>query len=116
VIICDFDFVGISVLPPETNPVLLVDSDAVLSQSIPMESLQTVSRRYTKLLEISNAVQLSQLTASDRPERRWTDPSSSTTVDPVEHVFRGPVGKRAYHGLYYNIYRDSLPIVLIIVR
>jgi hypothetical protein len=43
VIIGDFDFVGIAILPPETDPVLVIDPDTVLSGSIRSQALQPVS-------------------------------------------------------------------------
>ena len=42
VVIDDFDFVGISILPSKTNSVLFVDSYAVLPRSIAPKSLETI--------------------------------------------------------------------------
>ena len=42
-IICDLHFVRIAILPSETDPILLVDTNAVLPRPISTESLQPVS-------------------------------------------------------------------------
>jgi hypothetical protein len=56
VVVCDFDFVGIAVLPAKTEAILLVDPDTVLSRSIPPEPFQAVSWRYLQVLQGLDAV------------------------------------------------------------
>src|SRR5690242_293458 len=49
------------VTPPETDPPLLVDPDAVLALSIALQSLELIRAWNRKILQISSRVQLLQL-------------------------------------------------------
>jgi hypothetical protein len=49
VVVRDFDFVGIAVLPAETNPILLVDANAMLSATIADQTLKPVAGRDREL-------------------------------------------------------------------
>ncbi len=62
VIVRDLDFVGISLLPPETDPVLIVDPNAVLSAPTPLQPLKSIARGCSQLPKGTNAVQLIELT------------------------------------------------------
>jgi hypothetical protein len=42
-VVRDFDFLGIALLPPETDAVLIVNSDTVLSRSNASESLKSIA-------------------------------------------------------------------------
>jgi hypothetical protein len=55
-IIGDFDFVGMAILPPEAYPVLVVDPDAVLSGPITPEAFQPVSGWRSKFHEVADPV------------------------------------------------------------
>ena len=44
VVICDFDFVGMSTLPSETDPVLGVDTYAILTVSLTTEAFKRIPR------------------------------------------------------------------------
>jgi hypothetical protein len=88
VIIGDFDFVGITILPPETDPVLLIDADAVLSGTISSQGLQPVSGWHGKLHEVTDPVQLRQLPVDHLPQGARTPSPSPATVDAVEQVLR----------------------------
>jgi len=50
VVVNDLDVSGLSSLPRETNPPLLVDSNAVLALPVSLELLKTVPGRYSKVL------------------------------------------------------------------
>jgi hypothetical protein len=58
VVVRDFDVVGIAVLPPEANPVLVVDANAVLPQAVAPQSLQAVPGRDVQLSETTDPVEL----------------------------------------------------------
>jgi hypothetical protein len=58
VIVRDFDVVDISLLPTETDPVLIVDSNAVLTAASSLQGLQTVPGRHSEFTEVANAIQL----------------------------------------------------------
>jgi hypothetical protein len=68
VVVRDFDFVGIAILPLETNPILLVDANAVLPAPATNEALQAVARRDRPLAKLPNAVELGQLASMHRPQ------------------------------------------------
>jgi len=57
--------VGIAILPTKTDPPLLVDPDTVLAFTIPFELLQSVSRRYPKIVDRLGSVYHYQLPVSD---------------------------------------------------
>jgi hypothetical protein len=45
VVVRDFDFIGVSILPAEAGTELIVDPNAVLAASIASQSLKAISRR-----------------------------------------------------------------------
>jgi hypothetical protein len=45
-VVCDLDFVGITVLPAEAHPVLIIETNAILPGSVAAEPLQTVPWRH----------------------------------------------------------------------
>lgn len=52
VIIRDFNLVDISSLPSETDPILIVDSDTVLSTSVRPQPFEAISWRYSELAKL----------------------------------------------------------------
>jgi hypothetical protein len=68
VVVRDFDFVGIAILPLETNPILLVDANDVLPAPATNEVLQAVARRDRQLAKLPNAVEPGQLASNHRPQ------------------------------------------------
>jgi hypothetical protein len=57
VIVDNFDFMAITVLPDETNSELIIDPDAVLSLSVPLQDFKTVSRRYQQVCQLGSVVE-----------------------------------------------------------
>jgi hypothetical protein len=43
VVIRDFDVVGIAVLPPETDPELVIDANTMLPSPIPFEAFEAIA-------------------------------------------------------------------------
>jgi hypothetical protein len=84
VVVRDFDFVGINPLPAETDPVLIIDADAVLTASIPFKALQSVSRWNRELAQLPDPIKLRQFATDDRPELGWTSTPRSSAVDTIE--------------------------------
>jgi hypothetical protein len=62
----DLDFVGIAVLPANTQPVLIVHPDAVLARAVTPPSLEPIAGCASQLTQVQNAIQLVEL-----PMRRW---------------------------------------------
>src|SRR5690606_18346242 len=58
VVVRDFDLVGIAFLPPETDPVLFVDADAVLSGAVTPQPLQVIARGNAQLRQLPHAIDL----------------------------------------------------------
>ena len=51
-VVRNFDLVGMAILPTKTHPILLVDSDAVLTVSIAGEPLETIAWWHDELAEM----------------------------------------------------------------
>lgn len=79
VIVNDFDVALFAVRPPETDPVLVIDPDAVLTESIALQHLQSITRRRPENVERSRRVQLGELT----PDYRF-DPDEAANSEPCE--------------------------------
>jgi hypothetical protein len=102
VVVRDFDLVGISSLPAETDTILIVDPDALLSRSVAAEPLQPIPRRNGKLQEIPNSVDLIELSSRHRPQIPRTGSPGGRCVGAVEEILGSSIAKRAYHGSHYN--------------
>jgi hypothetical protein len=85
-VVRDLDFVGIAVLPLETQSVLLVEPDAVLPGTIAPKSFEAIPGWHSQFLKGPDAVQLIQLPACDRPEHLRTGLPSAPRVQTVEDV------------------------------
>jgi hypothetical protein len=57
-----------SVLPLKADSVLLVDANAVLPFPVALQQFQAVARRHSEFGNLSNAVELIQLPAGNRPD------------------------------------------------
>ena len=79
VIVNDFDVALFAVRPPETDPVLVIDPDAVLTESITLQHLQSITRRRPENVERSRRVQLGELA----PDYRF-DPDEAANPEPGE--------------------------------
>jgi hypothetical protein len=64
-IIDDFDLVSVSVPPSETKTPLVVDPNAMVPLSFPLQSFQTIARRCSQIAQFCGAVQLPELSAGD---------------------------------------------------
>src|SRR5436305_9572025 len=109
VVVGDFDFVCIVVLPAETNPVLIVDADAVLTGAISLQALQPVPGRHGELGKLADPVDLRQLPPCHRPQARWTYGARLLAAYAVKHILGALIGEGAYHGPYYNGRRNISP-------
>src|SRR5258708_33317895 len=68
VIVFDADFVGMSVLPPEGHPVLLVDANAVSARLIALQQFQPVSCRNSEIFQSTGRVEQHQLALRAAPQ------------------------------------------------
>jgi len=102
VVVCNFDLVGMAILPTKAHPILLVDPEAMLTGPIAGEPLKTVAWWQGELAEISHAIELGELTACPPPQHRRARRPSPSSLDAIEDVLRGAIEERPYHGFYYN--------------
>jgi hypothetical protein len=65
VIVFDADVLKSSVSPPETDPILIIDSDAVLALTITFESLEPVAGREAKVDQSRRVIESIQLSSGD---------------------------------------------------
>lgn len=77
-VVRDLDFVGITVLPAETNSILLIDANAVLTFAVTGQPFKAVAWRDRELPKVAHAVQLRELSPNDGPEVAWTRRSCAT--------------------------------------
>jgi len=72
VIVHDLNLVRAALRPAETDPPLIVEANAVLTSTVPTESLQPVPWRDSEILEPSRRIELSQLPKRNTLEV-WTE-------------------------------------------
>lgn len=101
-VVRDFDFEGMAVLPSEADAVLLVDPDAVLSASISTQPLEPVRRRHRQMLKVPRVVDLIELASGYRPQKEWARGARRAGIPSVEDVLCSFVEERGYHTLCYN--------------
>jgi len=58
VVVRDFDFVGITFLPAETDSILVIDTNTVLTATVPSQTLQPIAWRHCKFPKISDPIEL----------------------------------------------------------
>jgi hypothetical protein len=106
-VVCNFNLVGISSLPSEANPILIVDPDAVLSPPVAAQPFQTIPWWNSKLKQVPHPVDLIELPTGNLPQIPGTGSSGSGSVGAIKDVLAAPIPERANHGLYYNDLRES---------
>ena len=68
-IVNDFDFIRSRIGPSETDPILLVDSNTVLSRTIAPQFFQTIPWRDREVAEFGRRIQLIKLSKRYFPQR-----------------------------------------------
>jgi len=102
VVVRDFNFVGISLLPAEANTILLIDTNAMSAAPRSCQTLKPVHWRDSQFQQVENTIQLRHLTAEDRPDPDWAGGACTATIDAVEQILRCEIRKATYHATYYN--------------
>ena len=108
VVVRDLNLVGISRLPSEANPILIVDPYAVLPAPVAAQPFESIPPRNTELAEVSDSIDLIELPTGDLPHVLGTGSSGNRTPDSIKDVLGPAAPEGAYHGLYYNDTRDNL--------
>lgn len=102
VIIRDLNLVDISSLPSKTDPVLIVDPNAVLSAPVRPQPFEAISWRHSKLSKIFHAINLIQFPSGHLPQISGTCFSDYFGIDAVKYFLGASIPERAYHGDHYN--------------
>ena len=116
-IIDDLDIVGTMVRPDEANPPLIVDTNAVLPQSVAAQSLQSVARRDREVQKVVGLMNLSQFAlrgaldvgpkaAGEPPLEQGFSVAVSEGADHVGHISAIRYERQAY---IFHATRDSVP-------
>src|SRR3546814_3897835 len=83
--------------PGEADPPLIVDTDAVLSRSVALQSFQPIARRCAKVVEDASAMQVVEL-----PERDAGNVAEGTRLACLEERCGVAVLEAPDHGEMYN--------------
>jgi hypothetical protein len=92
VVVDDLNIVNAVRLPSETNPPLIVHSDAELTFAITLQCLKPVSRWDAQASNLSSSMNLQQL-----PSGRSLDVTKSSNTSAVEQRFGIGARERADH-------------------
>jgi hypothetical protein len=76
VVVRDFNLIDISSLPSEANPILIVDSNAVLSLPVSTQPFKMIPRWNSEFAEIPDSIDLIEFPPGNLPEIPGTRPSS----------------------------------------
>lgn len=106
-VVRDFNLIDIASLPSEANPILIVDSNAVLPAPVPTQPFEMIPPWNRKFAEISDPIDLVEFPPGHLPQIPGTRSSSHGSVNAVKDVLGASATERAYHGLYYNDIRDT---------
>ena len=92
-VVDELDVRRLSIRPTETDPPLIVDPDAVLACSAPLQLFESVPRRHTKIIDSFRGIQDEQ--SSERLTLNVAAPSGYS--DSMEDVSGFLVRERANH-------------------
>ena len=104
-VVRDFNLIDIASLPSEANPILIVDSNAVLPAPVPAQPFEVIPPWNREFAEISDSIDLVQFPPGNLPQIPGTRSSSHGSINAVKDVLGASATERAYHGLYYNDHR-----------
>lgn len=101
-VVCDFNFVSKTSLPPKADSELIVDTETVHTCPVTSETLQSIAWWYRQIPQAANTIDLVQLPPRDPPQIPWTRFSSGPCVTAVKDIFRSAIAKRTDHAFHYN--------------
>jgi len=67
-VVRDFDLVGIATLPTETDAVLIINANAVLSTPTATQAFKAIPGRNCQLANMTHTVELVELAAGNAPQ------------------------------------------------
>jgi hypothetical protein len=93
VVVRDLDVLCILILPSKTDPVLLVDADAVLAAAGATEHLEAIPTRDNQMRHVAHAIDLIQLPSRNRPDGYGARAPRSLGVQPEVHVLGSTISE-----------------------
>jgi hypothetical protein len=99
VIVDDFNLIYSSLCPTEENPILVIDSNAVLALPGPFQSLQAVPREDRQIFQVRRRINLIELSKGSAPELSGASAPGGGCVSAVEDIFGGLIDERPDHGI-----------------
>ena len=88
VIVDDLDLGGTTIRPDETEAILRIDPNAMLSDAIAFQRLQLIGRWHPQVIQRRSTIHPLKLAPRHLPQERWARPASALRVNAVEDVFR----------------------------
>ena len=92
-VVSDFDFVSLAVLPAEAESLLIVDADGILALPVSAERVQAVAWWYAEIVERGGGLELGEFTQGGLVNRRGY--FGRFLTEPEE--MGGPAGERGDH-------------------
>src|SRR6266571_1596741 len=103
VVVHNFNVVGAAFVPAEANPPLIIDADAVLPGTVPLEGFQAVARRQPQVAQLPRAMQLRELPQSDALNLR----RQAVTALALPQTLCLPTGEAGNHRFNLSL-RDNM--------
>ena len=92
-----FNFGGARVCPYEADTKLIVDANAVFSASVACQPLKPVARRYAKVAQNGDGIELVELSPGYSPYRVRTCPPGRSGIASVENILGPAIPERYDH-------------------
>jgi hypothetical protein len=92
-IIDNFYFIWFIVLPEKAYSILIIDPNAILTNSLPFQRFQAIAWRNAQLFKGFDGIQLLQFSTSDAPEILGAGLSRDFRVHAIKNVFRALIMK-----------------------
>ena len=100
-IIDDFNFICVAIVPHKANAVLIVDSDAVSPRPVSNQLLQSISGRNAEVVERSRRVENQQFAQGDALKPLWKPDAPRS----IENSLRVVIGEASDHSPNLNATR-----------
>lgn len=97
VIIDDFNICRTAGGPGETDSVLRIDANTVLTLSISLQSLEAIAGREAKALQAIHLVQHVELETGLCPQLARKEVPSASRIHTIEQIFRSSITKGNDH-------------------
>ncbi len=96
-VVNDLNILRAARCPPEADPVLVIDPNAVLSSPVSSQLFETICRWCAQIVQLQGLVELVELALCHSPERARADFPRHLGVAVVEDIAGALAGKRLNH-------------------